>query len=1822
MYVCILGDMAVNSEAGMLIFFRNSLYLMIWTLIKCGNSKAEIEPLLAFMDKCKDEAMLNEISQLLLCLLVDGKMPFTVILADASNGAEGFASFVLFRLITNPHESVRANGIRLLTHFYASYNALPEMKSSQRVAFLAQNAFLTVSLDFQDVNCGLELFRQLGGLSLLRQMLANYVSSSSYSTYSALLEMLLSRSFGQQPETVAIEYEFILQTSFHRDAEGDGNNAIEFKKNALHSGRCVFSVVPFQLYPEMLSDLTEAGIATSMLSIFFPVCNSLQSLDMSQLLNDVLAIVKYCPLNRAEFTQQFDWPSYFLDYSTSLLREEMPPPRLADDDFLLLLLSQVDCHDKGLFQETSTKNCSLSCLKALPTRQGFPQSIHTAEDSNFSMSMKIFSTILLYDLENTQGSRELERLLGVYAVNSKDAFTVCCAIVNNTLFELIAEVLRKHQNLLRDTYVFAFIESSAKKILLENIVCGIITIAQFIARDVYGSGDICTEMKSTWSSLSKTQLDLSALKELVGGDDDVVTLLRSLHTLEMVRLEEFRGDQVPYFALEKSAGKDIGRVMMVLQALQLFDSVFRKPTDALRGSQFLRYTKEKRIAGSSSPDQQPSLLESLLVMGIFVLQEVSPYSPLALTNLQRLTDVLRAADVGLLKGSVDLLLTALLTECIKTLLRIRSAIQPMYVYLGFGLPIDILATPAEDGVDEDQYLAVLGTDDIIFQRIYNEDGVVSVMETIFECAAGVQLQLYIIQIYSLICLLWVRKETHLLANIPQRLVFFFKSFCSRARADVPSLKEKLVLKKHMSDRMDDFFSAPLSDVTSVRTPQSYSVRERVSRSASSTKLSDSFTGANALGSDTDVTPMPGSSGTVLHISDIIAVLSCLRDPFISASAVTLTANLRHYNTAPFWSILQEDVVPLKSAAGLAKGEGLVLGKMPTFSSVNREKVSEEITFAKNAAHNWRTCLSRFEVEWSPWFFARGQGGKIVYELGRHRDCSQRRNVLFKSLDVVDYSGAAYYGARRTQSTSMMGKRKGSLLASNNFYSDRAPKRFIRRNLSGWGDETALLLDMPPGLMAPLLLSDKKPQLSLGFDWTSDERAVYSADATLVELERSINGAVHLTNKFLYFHPRKVIEKSVLSPRSRPIKTRRWLLESLFAAHARRYLLKNCGIELTFSQSLDVFLAFGSLKELQTFFYILRRQNVPCLTTSASLSPKKVCSEAKWTELWRKRIISNFEYITQLNMMAGRSYSDISQYPVFPWVIADYTSSTLDLKNPSTFRDLSRPVGALDPSKHDEIMERYNNSFENVDVPKFMYGSHYSSPGVVLHYLIRQEPFTTMAVEFQGGKFDCPDRLFFDVGRTWDGLHNSQSDVKELIPEFFCCPEMFINTNSLPLGELQTGVEVNDVILPPWAKDAFDFVRINREALESDYVSENLCHWIDLIFGYKQTGEAAVDARNVFSYLTYENAIDIDTIADAMEREATIATVVNFGQTPSQLFDKPHVRRLQRSECEPAVCVDKESVGKLVIFTLPGQSQGALTCVRSFQDRVVAFYEDLTVCYSKWSNFGDVRSKKLPCASLSINGSLNLSRKKSTLLVDISSTRIASCGYWDNSIRVHALDTLREVASTTSGHVGAITCIQMDKVNHHTLVTGGVDGTCRVWLLENSSAVHTFFENAPQKDLYNMPLFCVHVLCGHHSPVSAISFSIDLDMVFSASSDGSLCLHTVRSGEFVRMISMPCGLPVDVVYIAPQGYLISHSWNDLKVNLFWINGPKLCSVRVSAKIECFISNSQSDVLVCGATDCSLSFLKLSDLSLLNSIDISDCGGVKCLWFTEGIFLLTI
>lgn len=89
--------------------------------------------------------------------------------------------------------------------------------------------------------------------------------------------------------------------------------------------------------------------------------------------------------------------------------------------------------------------------------------------------------------------------------------------------------------------------------------------------------------------------------------------------------------------------------------------------------------------------------------------------------------------------------------------------------------------------------------------------------------------------------------------------------------------------------------------------------------------------------------------------------------------------------------------------------------------------------------------------------------------------------------------------------------------------------------------------------------------------------------------------------------------------------------------------------------------------------------------------------------------------------------------------------------------------------------------------------------------------------------------------------------QELTPEFYD-PRMkgdFLrNLGRINFGDRSNGTPVNNVELPGWAENSPEkFVQKLRDALESDYVSKNIHHWIDLIFGYKQRGQEAIKANN-------------------------------------------------------------------------------------------------------------------------------------------------------------------------------------------------------------------------------------------------------------------------------------------------------------------------------------------------------------------------------------------
>lgn len=737
-----------------------------------------------------------------------------------------------------------------------------------------------------------------------------------------------------------------------------------------------------------------------------------------------------------------------------------------------------------------------------------------------------------------------------------------------------------------------------------------------------------------------------------------------------------------------------------------------------------------------------------------------------------------------------------------------------------------------------------------------------------------------------------------------------------------------------------------------------------------------------------------------------------------------------------------------------------------------------------------------------------------------------------------------------------------------------------------------------------------------------------------------------------------------------VSTNSWDTNDIFNIYCRAYQLRFVAIELFFVSRTTLFINFFHQAAQRTFYDLIRRIKPPHIQPHFGYRPSSIVQRAvhpltgrSMTQAWMNRTISNFDYLMWLNTVAGRSFNDMSQYPVFPWIIANYTSQKLSLTDPKSFRDLRWPMGAQQENqrkifqkKYRDLQELYEmaleerkNAVEGIEpdcLPPFHYGSHYSTMGFVLWYLIRQEPFTSLNIWMQDGRFDKADRIFDTIEMCWRGCTSNQSDVKELIPEFFYCPNFLENVNKISLGVTTAGKTLGPVGLPPWAKNAQDFIRQNKNALESEYVSAHLHHWIDLIFGYKQRPphlggvDAAVEACNVYFHLTYAGAVDLDDLRenDVPLYNQMVRQIDNYGQTPCQLFTKPHPARapleavdifwplasvvlgvdtIPRGAPLPerprrVVCFKEYQVSSWPIILIAEMPMERLITVDT--SRLIALHSwqirppDVVPPFQFRPDVHALRFSQGPSTSSGFNIRYNSSNRekragvpfapqqllRSDFIYDTSTRRIRlppnnkqlfekdeatrsnwrvkshhqhrpsgskrsdqneseyqdpqlpepvrragsssdgdqaviinrvdeqiqphlfallpeyrllfSCGHWDYSFKATAVETGRLLQSV-SHHRDVVTCMELaTDFGQSWLVTGSRDCTLIIWKINPTS----------EKPICQPPL---HVLYGHDDAVNCVSVNVEMDLVASGSDDGTIILHKLRDGIYIRSITV-------------------------------------------------------------------------------------------------------
>ncbi|KAI6657447.1 Protein FAN [Oopsacas minuta] len=696
-------------------------------------------------------------------------------------------------------------------------------------------------------------------------------------------------------------------------------------------------------------------------------------------------------------------------------------------------------------------------------------------------------------------------------------------------------------------------------------------------------------------------------------------------------------------------------------------------------------------------------------------------------------------------------------------------------------------------------------------------------------------------------------------------------------------------------------------------------------------------------------------------------------------------------------------------------------------------------------------------------------------------------------------------------------------------------------------------------------------------WLSNlfEKIVFEKAGLLVCPMIENPGRIALTNSYLYFQPlNNIYAEPVMSVK----------LSDLRLVEKRRYLLTHIGIELFTKKDTSIFLALETNSFREHLYSLILKQE----DTKLELLPELTVM----TDKWSCKELPNFEYLMFLNFKANRSFNDITQYPVLPWVITNYDGKKLDLKDPSVYRDLSKPIGAINANKLAILKKRY----KEMPPPKYLYGTHYSTPAYVLHFLVRTAPEYLLCL--QDGKFDYANRMFHSINETWQHALTGPSDVRELIPEFYLSPgDFLLNDAQLELGVRDSGTKVNDVQLPPWANNARDFTAKLREALESEHVTSRLHFWIDLVFGYKQRGEEAIRADNLFHYITYEGAVDIDPVNDPIKQNSLKIQIMEFGQTPTQLFIEPHsYSKLYNSNTS----IDK--VYSTVMPTANNNNNIAITPVMvSYNDWDGISQLSFEISYKLHKDSMTAVStlpKQNSIVSVSKDHTLkifSLTSQQQTRSTVLSSMALSSClvmpnedtivvGSWDNSIYFYSVE-YADVLHCMPAHDSSVTCLAWSS---NILVTGSWDTSVKIWDYTPTKGAGPI--NTPQ----------IRGDLDHDCELTSVDIDSTGALLVSGCADGSVCLWDAQSMEKIAEKRISATSVCSCLF-SPDSKSLAVCTEDGMIHIYSVaEGLPLITTRSPGE-QCSSMLWNGEYILCGGMSGTLSILSLKSTVTLAKRD---------------------
>ena len=313
---------------------------------------------------------------------------------------------------------------------------------------------------------------------------------------------------------------------------------------------------------------------------------------------------------------------------------------------------------------------------------------------------------------------------------------------------------------------------------------------------------------------------------------------------------------------------------------------------------------------------------------------------------------------------------------------------------------------------------------------------------------------------------------------------------------------------------------------------------------------------------------------------------------------------------------------------------------------------------------------------------------------------------------------------------------------------------------------------------------------------------------------------------------------------------------------------------------------------------LKQKKIPVIRKATEYFRKE-----EFAKKWREEKITTFDYILLLNKFSSRTYNDPNQYPIMPWI---FLEEGLDF-----IRNFDLPISVQDEDKKEAFLSKTENFI--MEENTITHGNHYSTSAYICFYLMRANPFTNNMIKFQSDNFDIPDRQYSDMKQTIF-LCQKMNNNREMIPELFSIPEIYINLNDNDFGERKDGVRVHNITFDPYAENPIEFSYIIKNKINNNIeINNKINKWFDFIFGVNQLGSHISDKSNNldnkekeklkqlrrFNSYCYGQFYNIKKIYSEAQKsnkskkqiyddiKTNINISISFGQCPYQLLNEVH-----------------------------------------------------------------------------------------------------------------------------------------------------------------------------------------------------------------------------------------------------------------------------------------------------------------------------------------------